>query len=93
MTKSLDTFGNTIRSIAGRKDARTLGAGAPRERVLRPGGIELTRQMLDGLEISSADTAIEFAPLGLWRNQSPGNIRVSSLYRYRSRSQRHHTSR
>src|SRR3954447_21444283 len=32
------------------------------KRVLRPGGIELTRQMLDSLEITPADTAIEFAP-------------------------------
>ncbi len=32
------------------------------KRVLRPGGIELTRQMLDALAISSNDDVIEFAP-------------------------------
>ena len=32
------------------------------KRVLRPGGIELTRQMLDALAISPSDDVIEFAP-------------------------------
>lgn len=32
------------------------------KRVLRPGGIELTRQMLEGLAITSADDVVEFAP-------------------------------
>jgi len=32
------------------------------KRVLRPGGIELTRQMLDALNISSSDTVVELAP-------------------------------
>jgi SAM-dependent methyltransferase len=32
------------------------------KRVLRPGGIELTRQMLAALDISSADDVVEFAP-------------------------------
>jgi ubiquinone/menaquinone biosynthesis C-methylase UbiE len=32
------------------------------KRVLRPGGLELTRQMLDGLAITSDDTVVEFAP-------------------------------
>jgi ubiquinone/menaquinone biosynthesis C-methylase UbiE len=32
------------------------------KRVLRPGGIELTRQMLDGLKINRTDTVVEFAP-------------------------------
>src|SRR5262245_44888550 len=32
------------------------------KRVLRPGGIELTREMLDGLEIGPSDVAVEFAP-------------------------------
>ncbi len=32
------------------------------KRVLRPGGIELTRRMLDALAIGHADTAVEFAP-------------------------------
>jgi len=32
------------------------------KRVLRPGGIELTRQMLAALKISSTDRVIEFAP-------------------------------
>jgi SAM-dependent methyltransferase len=32
------------------------------KRVLRPGGIELTRGMLDGLDINYDDTAVEFAP-------------------------------
>lgn len=32
------------------------------KRVLRPGGIELTRQMLDGLEIGIEDDVVEFAP-------------------------------
>ena len=30
--------------------------------VLRPGGLELTRRMLDGLAIGSADEVVEFAP-------------------------------
>ncbi|WP_145295736.1 class I SAM-dependent methyltransferase [Crateriforma conspicua] len=32
------------------------------KRVLRPGGIELTRRMLDSLMISSSDTVVELAP-------------------------------
>lgn len=32
------------------------------KRVLRPGGIELTRQMLEALAISSSDDVVEFAP-------------------------------
>jgi SAM-dependent methyltransferase len=32
------------------------------KRVLRPGGIELTRQMLDALAISPQDSVVEFAP-------------------------------
>ena len=32
------------------------------KRVLRPGGIELTRQMLDALAISPRDSVVEFAP-------------------------------
>lgn len=32
------------------------------KRVLRPGGLELTRVMLDGLEIQSRDSVVEFAP-------------------------------
>jgi ubiquinone/menaquinone biosynthesis C-methylase UbiE len=32
------------------------------KRVLRPGGIELTRQMLGGLKINETDTVVEFAP-------------------------------
>lgn len=32
------------------------------KRVLRPGGIELTRRMLDALAISSSDTVVELAP-------------------------------
>jgi hypothetical protein len=32
------------------------------KRVLRPGGVELTRQMLEALEITSRDIAVEFAP-------------------------------
>jgi hemerythrin-like domain-containing protein/SAM-dependent methyltransferase len=32
------------------------------KKVLRPGGVELTRQMLDELKITSADDVIEFAP-------------------------------
>jgi SAM-dependent methyltransferase len=32
------------------------------KRVLRPGGIELTRQMLSGLKINGTDTVVEFAP-------------------------------
>lgn len=32
------------------------------KRVLRPGGVELTRRMLDGLGITSSDVAVEFAP-------------------------------
>ena len=32
------------------------------KRVLRPGGIELTRKMLDALAISPGDNVIEFAP-------------------------------
>jgi len=32
------------------------------KRVLRPGGIELTRRMLDALQISSSDTVVELAP-------------------------------
>ncbi len=32
------------------------------KRVLRPGGLELTRRMLDALAIGSADNVIEFAP-------------------------------
>ncbi len=36
------------------------------KRVLRPGGLELTRQMLDALNIQSSDAVVEFAPgLGL----------------------------
>lgn len=36
------------------------------KRVLRPGGMELTRQMLDALDIMPADVVVEFAPgLGL----------------------------
>ncbi|MGB7924143.1 MAG: methyltransferase domain-containing protein [Pyrinomonadaceae bacterium] len=36
------------------------------KRVLRPGGMELTRQMLDALDIVSTDDVVEFAPgLGL----------------------------
>ncbi|MGH7976267.1 MAG: rRNA adenine N-6-methyltransferase family protein, partial [Limisphaerales bacterium] len=32
------------------------------KRVLRPGGLELTRAMLDGLNIQPRDSVIEFAP-------------------------------
>lgn len=32
------------------------------KRVLRPGGVELTQKMLDGLRISSGDRVVEFAP-------------------------------
>jgi hypothetical protein len=32
------------------------------KRVLRPGGIELTRQMLDALAIGPQDRVVEFAP-------------------------------
>ncbi|QEF97785.1 hypothetical protein Mal15_18290 [Stieleria maiorica] len=32
------------------------------KRVLRPGGIEMTRRMLDSLSISSSDTVVELAP-------------------------------
>lgn len=32
------------------------------KRVLRPGGLELTRRMLDALEISPRDAVVEFAP-------------------------------
>lgn len=32
------------------------------KRVLRPGGLELTRAMLDGLDISPRDTVVELAP-------------------------------
>jgi len=32
------------------------------KRVLRPGGIELTRKMLEALQISSSDTVVELAP-------------------------------
>ena len=32
------------------------------KRVLRPGGIELTRQMLDALNIGTSDEVVEFAP-------------------------------
>src|SRR6185437_5155354 len=32
------------------------------KRVLRPGGLELTRQMLDALAISAQDRVVEFAP-------------------------------
>jgi len=32
------------------------------KRVLRPGGLELTRQMLDALAISTTDDVVEFAP-------------------------------
>jgi 16S rRNA A1518/A1519 N6-dimethyltransferase RsmA/KsgA/DIM1 with predicted DNA glycosylase/AP lyase activity len=32
------------------------------KRVLRPGGREMTRRMLDVLEVNSGDRAIEFAP-------------------------------
>jgi SAM-dependent methyltransferase len=32
------------------------------KRVLRPGGLELTRRMLDGLEIGAEDDVVEFAP-------------------------------
>lgn len=32
------------------------------KRVLRPGGLELTHKMLDGLEIGSEDTVVELAP-------------------------------
>ena len=36
------------------------------KRVLRPGGVELTRQMLDALDIGASDDVVEFAPgLGL----------------------------
>ncbi len=48
------------------------------KRVLRPGGRELTQQMLDGLDIQSADDVVEFAPgLGftaqLTLNQKPAS--------------------
>jgi hypothetical protein len=32
------------------------------KRVLRPGGIELTRHMLHALDVTASDTAVEFAP-------------------------------
>src|SRR5215208_2548433 len=32
------------------------------KRVLRPGGMELTRRMLDALRISESDDVVEFAP-------------------------------
>ena len=32
------------------------------KRVLRPGGMELTTQMLDAMNISQADDVVEFAP-------------------------------
>ncbi|RKU20453.1 SAM-dependent methyltransferase [Candidatus Poribacteria bacterium] len=48
------------------------------KRVLRPGGIELTQQMLEGLNIQSSDDVVEFAPgLGftaqLTLNQKPAS--------------------
>ena len=48
------------------------------KRVLRPGGRELTRQMLNGLCIKSSDEVVEFAPgLGftaqLTLNQKPAS--------------------
>ena len=48
------------------------------KRVLRPGGRELTQQMLDGLSIKSSDDVVEFAPgLGfttqLTLNQKPAS--------------------
>ena len=48
------------------------------KRVLRPGGRELTRQMLDGLDIQPSDDVVEFAPgLGftaqLTLNQKPAS--------------------
>ena len=48
------------------------------KRVLRPGGRELTQQMLDGLKIQSSDNVVEFAPgLGftakLTLNQKPAS--------------------
>ena len=48
------------------------------KRVLRPGGRELTRQMLEGLDIQSSDDVVEFAPgLGftaqLTLNQKPAS--------------------
>jgi hypothetical protein len=32
------------------------------KRVLRPGGVELTRRMLDGLNIQANDDVVEFGP-------------------------------
>ena len=41
------------------------------KRVLRPGGLALTRAMLDRLNIQTQDSVIEFAP-GLGRNRAHG---------------------
>ena len=32
------------------------------KRVLRPGGIEMTKQLIERLDISESDTIVEFAP-------------------------------
>ena len=44
------------------EDAGPLGASATGKRVLRPGGMELTRRMLKRLAIKPSDEVIEFAP-------------------------------
>ena len=43
------------------------------KRVLRPGGRELTRQMLNGLCIKASDDVVEFAPGLGFRHNSPWN--------------------
>ncbi len=52
-----DSFADDADKIPGHWLLARLG-----KRVLRPGGLELTRVMLDGLAIQPADSVIEFAP-------------------------------
>ena len=58
-TKSVTPFGSAteIEKAPGHWVLARLG-----KRVLRPGGIELTRKMLDALAIAPSDDVIEFAP-------------------------------
>ena len=43
------------------------------KRVLRPGGVALSRQLLEALAIQPSDSVVEFAPgLGATRSSKPG---------------------
>jgi len=69
MTRSIDAYGDQCESIqlpgAGQRLEKMQGhwvLARAGKRVLRPGGLALTRRMIDALSISSDDRVVEFAP-------------------------------